>query len=152
MDSRRDDPTAPHVADLLAYHLRDMRAEAEDFSFALDASALADPRISFWTIWDGPALAGFAALKQLAPRHGEVKSMRVAPGFLGRGIGRALLDHVIAEARRRDYDRISLETGTTSPYQPAVALYRSAGFQSCDAFADYRASPHNQFFTRDLTG
>lgn len=150
MDIRLDDPTAPHVADLLAHHLRDMRGEAKEFSFALDASALADPCISFWTIWDGPTLTGFAALKQLDARHGEVKSMRVAPDFLGRGIGRALLNHVIAEAQRRDYDRISLETGTTAPYQPAVALYRSAGFQSCDAFADYQPSPHNQFFARDL--
>ncbi|MDY0958502.1 GNAT family N-acetyltransferase [Sphingomonas sp. CFBP8993] len=150
MDIRLDDPTAPHVGDLLAYHLRDMRGDAEEFSFALDASALAAPCISFWTIWDGATLAGFAALKQLDTRHGEVKSMRVAPGFLGRGIGRALLDHVIAEAQRRDYDRISLETGTTAPYQPAVKLYRSASFQSCGAFADYQPSPHNQFFTRDL--
>lgn len=77
--------------------------------------------------------------------------MRVAPGFLGRGIGRALLNHVIAEAQRRDYDRISLETGTTPPYQPAVALYCSAGFRSCEAFADYQPSRHNQFFMRDLT-
>ncbi len=151
MDIRLDDPTAPHVADLLAYHLRDMRSEAEEFSFALDASALADPCISFWTIWDGPALAGFGALKQLDARHGEVKSMRIAPGFLGLGIGRALLNHVIAEAQRRDYHRISLETGTTPPYQPAISLYRSAGFRSCDAFADYEPSPYNQFFTRDLT-
>ncbi|WP_440977991.1 GNAT family N-acetyltransferase [Sphingomonas pseudosanguinis] len=80
-----------------------------------------------------------------------MKFMRVAPGFLGRGIGRTLLNHVIAEAQRRDYHRISLETGTTSPYRPAVALYRSAGFRSCDAFADYRPSPHNPFLTRDLT-
>lgn len=54
MDIRRDDPTAPHVADLLAYHLRDMRGEAEEFSFALDASTLADPCISFWTIGERP--------------------------------------------------------------------------------------------------
>ncbi|WP_343525607.1 GNAT family N-acetyltransferase [Sphingomonas sp.] len=152
MDIRLDDPTAPHVADLLAYHLRDLRSVMSEFAFALDASALAAPGIAFWTIWDGPTLAGFAALKQLDPTHGEVKSMRVAPAFLGKGVGRKLLNHIIAEARHRHYDRISLETGTAPLHQPAVALYRSAGFQSCDAFADYQPSPHNQFFTRDLTG
>lgn len=151
MDIRQDDPTAPHVADLLAYHLRDLRSVMSEFAFALDASALADPSITFWTIWDGTALAGFVALKELDPTHGEVKSMRVAPTFLGKGIGRTLLNHIVAKAQRRQYRRISLETGTAPLHQPAVALYRSTGFVPCDAFADYRPSPHNQFFARDLT-
>lgn len=150
MDIRLDDPTSPHVADLLAYHLRDLCSVMSEFAFALGASALAAPDITFWTIWDGPTLAGFAALKQLAAAHGEVESMRVAPAFLGKGVGRKLLNHIIAEARHRRYHRISLETGTAPLHQPAVALYRSAGFQSCAAFADYQPSPHNQFFMRNL--
>lgn len=76
--------------------------------------------------------------------------MRAAPAARGTGVGRALLDHVIAEARRRGNARLSLETGTAPLHAPAVSLYRKAGFVACDAFADYRPSPHNQFMRLDL--
>ncbi|AGH48643.1 acetyltransferase [Sphingomonas sp. MM-1] len=145
MKIRRDDPTAPHVADLLAHHLRELRGVMAEHAFALDATGLSAPDVTFWTAWRGDALAGFAALKQLDAAHGEVKSMRAAPAARGTGIGRAMLNHIIAEARARRYTRLSLETGTAPLHAPAVALYRSAGFVSCEAFADYRPSPHNQF-------
>lgn len=145
MEIRRDDPTAPHVADLLAHHLRELRGVMAEHAFALDATGLSAPDVTFWTAWRGDALAGFAALKQLDAAHGEVKSMRAAPAARGTGVGRAMLNHIIAEARARGYTRLSLETGTAPLHAPAVALYRSAGFVSCEAFADYRPSPHNQF-------
>ncbi|PTD20000.1 GNAT family N-acetyltransferase [Sphingomonas fennica] len=145
MEIRRDDPTAPHVADLLAHHLRELRGVMAEHAFALDATGLSAPDVTFWTAWRGDALAGFGALKQLDAAHGEVKSMRAAPAARGTGIGRAMLNHIIAEARARGYTRLSLETGTAPLHAPAVALYRSAGFVSCEAFADYRPSPHNQF-------
>ncbi|OHT21132.1 GNAT family N-acetyltransferase [Edaphosphingomonas haloaromaticamans] len=145
MEIRRDDPTAPHVADLLAHHLRELRGVMAEHAFALDATGLSAPDVTFWTAWRGDALAGFAALKQLDAAHGEVKSMRAAPAARGTGVGRAMLNHIIAEARARGYARLSLETGTAPLHAPAVALYRSAGFVSCEAFADYRPSPHNQF-------
>lgn len=147
MEIRQDDPTAPHVAALLAHHLHELRGEMAEFAFALDATGLSAPNVTFWTAWTDEALAGFAALKALGPRHGEVKSMRAAPHARGTGVGRALLDHIIGEARARGYDRLSLETGTADLHAPAVALYRRAGFAPCEAFADYRPSPHNQFFT-----
>jgi putative acetyltransferase len=150
MELRQDDPTAPHVADLLALHLRELAEVMGDHAFALDASGLSAPDVTFWTAWNGETLLGFAALKQLDGKHGEVKSMRAAPAARGTGVGRALLDHIIAEARRRGYVRLSLETGTAPLHVPAIALYRSAGFVSCDAFADYEPSPHNQFFRLDL--
>ncbi len=150
MEIRRDDPAAPYVAGLLAHHLNELRGEMADFAFALDATGLAVPAVTFWTAWRGDALVGFVALKRLDPRHGELKSMRAAPEARGTGIGRALLNHVIGEARARGYDRLSLETGTATLHAPAVALYRSAGFIDTDAFADYRPSPHNQFLTLHL--
>ena len=100
--------------------------------------------------WREEWLAGFAALKQLDTDHGEVKSMRAAPFARGSGVGRAMLAHVIAEARTRGYRRLSLETGTAALHDPAVALYRRAGFVPCDAFAEYWPSPYNQFFTLGL--
>jgi len=112
---------------------------------------LSAPSVTFWTAWHDDALVGFAALKQLDAAHGEVKSMRAAPEARGTGVGRALLAHIIAESRERGYTRLNLETGTAPLHTPAVSLYRSAGFVSCDAFADYEASPHNQFLCFDLS-
>jgi len=150
LDIRRDDPAAPHVADLLNHHLEDLRSVMADYAFALDASGLSAPDVTFWTAWRGDELAGFAALKALDPGHGEVKSMRAAPIARGTGVGRALLEHIIAEARSRGYTQLSLETGTAGLHAPAIALYRRLGFVSCDAFADYQPSPHNQFLRLDL--
>jgi len=150
VDIRQDDPNAPYVADLLALHLRELRGVMEEYAFALDASGLSAPEVTFWTAWEGATLVGFGALKQLDPRHGEVKSMRAAPEARGKGVGRAMLAHIVGEARARGYDRLSLETGTAPLHVPAVSLYRSAGFVPCEAFADYAPSPHNQFFALDL--
>lgn len=151
MDIRQDDPAAPHVAALLAHHLQELRATMAEYAFALDATGLSAPGVTFWTAWQDGELCGFGALKQLDPAHGEVKSMRAAPTARRTGVGRAMLHHIIAQARDRGYRRLSLETGTGTLHAPAVALYRSAGFRSCDAFAAYQPSPHNQFFSLDLS-
>lgn len=150
MDIRQDDPTAAHVADLLAHHLRELRSVMSNYAFALDATGLSAPNVTFWTAWDSDTLLGFGALKALDASHGEVKSMRAAPAARGTGVGRAILEHVIAEARRRGFSRLSLETGTGALHAPAVALYRRVGFVSCDAFGDYQPSPYNQFMRLEL--
>jgi putative acetyltransferase len=151
VDIRQDDPTAPYVADLLAHHLAELQSVMGEHAQALDASGLSDPAVTFWTVWHGDDLAGFGALKRLNDAHAEVKSMRAAPAARGTGVGRAILQHIIAEARKRGYARLSLETGTAPLHVPAIALYRSAGFVSCEPFADYEASPHNQFMSLDLS-
>lgn len=151
MEIRQDNPTAHHVADLLAYHLQELQSAMAEHAFALDTTALSAANVTFWTAWQSAALVGFGALKELDHTHGEAKSMRAAPAARGTGVGRAMLNHIIAEARRRGYARLSLETGTTTLHAPAKALYQSAGFTSCDAFADYQPSPYNQFFKLGLS-
>lgn len=151
MEIRQDDPKAPHVADLLAHHLEELRSVMGEHAQALDASGLSAASVTFWTAWHNDELAGFGALKQLDETHGEVKSMRAAPTVQRTGAGRAILNHIIAEGRKRGYSRLSLETGTAPLHAPAVALYRSAGFVSCALFADYEASPHNQFMRLNLS-
>lgn len=150
MEIRQDDPKAPHVADLLAHHLEELRSVMGEHAQALDASGLSAASVTFWTAWHNDELAGFGALKQLDETHGEVKSMRAAPTARRTGAGRAILNHIIAEGLRRGYARLSLETGTAPLHAPAISLYRSAGFVSCAPFADYQASPHNQFLSLDL--
>jgi putative acetyltransferase len=151
MEIRKDDPAAPHVADLLAHHLSELQAVMAEHAFALDATGLSAASVTFWTAWQGDALVGFGALKELDETHGEVKSMRAAPAARGTGVGRNMLDHIVTEARKRGYTRLSLETGTATLHAPAISLYRKAGFVSCDAFADYQPSPHNQFLRLDLS-
>jgi putative acetyltransferase len=148
---RQDDPMAPHVAALLAHHLAELQSVMGEHAQALDASGLSAAAVTFWTAWQDDVLLGFGALKQLDRTHGEVKSMRVAPAARGTGVGRAILHHIIAEARKREYARLSLETGTAELHAPAIALYRSAGFVSCEPFAGYKTSPHNQFMRLELT-
>ena len=151
LEIRQDDPTAPYVADLLAHHLKELQSVMAGRAFALDAAGLSAPAVTFWTAWQEDVLMGFGALKELDDKHGEVKSMRAAPAARGTGVGRAILRHIIAEARQRGYVHLSLETGTAALHAPAVSLYRSAGFVSCEPFADYRESPHNQFMKLDLS-
>ena len=147
MQVRRDTPTNPAVAPLLAAHVAEQRAMTPaGFSFALDAAALTGPAITFLTAWEGETLAGMGALKRLDHAAGEVKSMRSTPAARGRGAGHAILSAIIADARAAGLSRLYLETGTSSAYDAAIKLYARAGFVPCPAFADYRPSPHNRFF------
>jgi putative acetyltransferase len=139
------------VKALLTRHLEGMHANSPPgHVFALDWSGLQEPAISFYALWDGEDLLGFGALKELEPRAGEIKSMRTADAHLRKGVAAMILDHIIAEARRRGYARLSLETGSGPAFEPAVNLYRKYGFIEGGAFDGYEKSPFNQFLHLDL--
>ncbi|MCA3177273.1 MAG: GNAT family N-acetyltransferase [Burkholderiaceae bacterium] len=147
-----DDPAAPDVSALLEEHLRDMHAQSPRESVhALDVSGLKVPSITFWTVRDADGLLlGCGALKQLDATHGEVKSMRTPTAQRRRGAGRAMLAHIVDEARRRGYGRLSLETGPQPAFAPARRLYERAGFVRCAPFGDYREDPYSVFMTLAL--
>lgn len=117
---------------------------------ALDSSGLQAPDIRFFSAWDGETLLGIGALKQVDDDLGELKSMRTHPARLRKGVARAMLDHLIGQARASGYSRVSLETGTAPMFDAANALYERRGFVDCDAFGGYPASPHNRFMTLEL--
>jgi putative acetyltransferase len=151
MDIRLDDLRHPAVVALLQEHLDWMhRTSPPESVHALDLDALRHDDISFWAVWDGDALAGCGALRELDPGHGEVKSMRTAQTHLRRGVAAAMLDHLLAEAKRRGYARLSLETGSMAYFAPAHALYARAGFVRCAPFGDYIEDPNSVFMTRAL--
>jgi putative acetyltransferase len=152
MEIRRDDLTAPAVLALLRQHLAGMEEESPPESVhALGAEALRGADITFWCVWDGDELLGFGALKEIDATHGEIKSMRTAPAALRRGVGAAMLAHIVAAARDRGYKRLSLETGSTPAFDAAIALYARFGFAPCGAFADYRDDdPFSRFMSRAL--
>jgi putative acetyltransferase len=144
-----DDPRSPDVRTLLERHRAFALGQTPpEHSFALDADALGDPAITFFSFRDSGRLLGIGAIKRLGPDHAEIKSMHTDQAARGRGIGWAMLIHLLEVARTRGFRRVSLETGTTAA--PARALYHSAGFTSCGPFAGYQPSEDNLFMTLEL--
>lgn len=138
----------PRVIALLKIHLTTARAEtAPGSAHALDLTGLQSPDISFWTIWNDEILLGIGALKRLSGDHGEIKSMHTAQSVRGRGVGSAMLGHIIASARASGMARLSLETGSWDYFEPARALYRSHGFVECPPFGDYVSDPNSIFMS-----
>ena len=148
---RRDDLSGQEIAGLLQEHLTDMhRVTPAESVHALDLAALRAPTITFWTIWNGTELLGCGALKELDKKTGEVKSMRTVAAHRGRGVGRAMLEHILKEAERRGHETLSLETGAMLEFAPARTLYLRYGFTVCGPFADYTADPNSIFMTKKL--
>ena len=151
VDVRLDDLTGSEVRELLAEHLRSMaHLSPPESVHALDIDALRKPGITFWTVWSDNELLGCGALKELEPGHGEIKSMRTVAAHRQKGVARAMLNHIIAEASRRSYARLSLETGSAPAFEPARRLYASFGFAHCAPFGDYGEDPNSVFMTRTL--
>ncbi len=151
MEIRVDDLSHPAVLALLASHLAAMaEVSPPESRHALDVSGLRGPGLTFWTVWDREQLLGCGALKALDSTHGELKSMRTAPGQERRGVASTLLRHLIDEARRRGYRRLSLETGSMTYFEPAHRLYRKFGFVDCGPFGGYRLDPNSVFMTMPL--
>lgn len=148
---RVDDLTGAATRALIARHLAGMHANSPPESVhAYDIDKLRAPDVTFWSVWIGNELAGCGALKVLDERRGELKSMRVADAYLGQGIGRAILEHLMAEARTRGMESLWLETGSTPAFRPALRLYESAGFVRCGPFDGYVEDPFSVFMTRTI--
>ena len=146
-----DDVTRPQVLALLAEHLRNMYdVSPADAVFAFDANKLRAPDVVLWTAWEADELLGCAALKELSPIQGELKSMRTPANLRRRGAGRALLDHILGVARQRGYQQLFLETGDHPAFAPAQMLYRSAGFRDCGPFGAYTDNGFSVFMTLQL--
>lgn len=135
-----DDLTATAVVDLLRLHLDEMHQWSPPESVhAMPVERLRQPDVTFFSAWHGDRLACVGAIKQIDSKRGELKSMRAHPDFRGRGAGKAVLLHLLTEARARGYSWVGLETGTPEPFRPARQLYLAHGFSPCAPFADYVA-------------
>lgn len=146
-----DDLTANDVRALVQLHLAGMHGNSPpDKVHALPVERLRDGGVAFYVARLDGQVAAMGAIRAVAPGHGEIKSMRVAPAFLGQGLGEAMLRHLLDVARARGFARVSLETGRTAPFAAAIALYRKYGFAECPAFADYVADDFSQCMTLRL--
>jgi putative acetyltransferase len=139
------------VIALLAEHLQGMAEHSPPESIhALNLQSLKSPDVTFWTAWTHDQLCGCCALKELDAQHGEIKSMRTAANHLRKGVAAAMLEHIIAESKRRSYERLSLETGSGPGFDAALTFYEKAGFTYCGPFADYCDDPFSRFMTLQL--
>jgi putative acetyltransferase len=146
-----DDVSRSEVIALLEEHLRNMyELSPPDQVFAFEASKLRAPGISVWTAWNDETLLGCAALKELSPIQGEVKSMRTPARLRRCGAGRALLNHILQVSRERRYQELFLETGRHPAFAPAQTLYRSAGFKECGPFGAYKDNGNSVFMSLQL--
>ena len=151
MHIKIDDLKGSEIFELLQEHLQSMFLHSPPESVhALDIEALRKPEITFWTVWENGELLGCGALKELDAQHAEIKSMRTASRHLRKGVAKNLLHHILEEARRRGYKRLSLETGSMEAFEPARKLYADFGFTYCEPFADYVWDPNSVFMTREL--
>jgi putative acetyltransferase len=148
MNIKIDNLQHPAVHALLNEHLQNMHELSPPESVhALDLEKLRAPDITFWTAWENDLLLGCGALKELDRKHGEIKSMRTPIAHRRKGAGRAILAHIIEEAKTRGYERLSLETGSAEAFKPAQKLYESFGFTYCERFGDYPEDPNSVFMT-----
>ena len=144
-----DDLRGPEIARFLDEHVQEMRAVTPlESKHALDLDGLRQPGVTFWSVLDGDTLVGCGAIKMLDAGHAEIKSMRTAPSRTRSGVASMLLEHIIGEARRMGYSRLSLETGSFPFFAPARRLYEKFGFQYGGPFADYKEDPDSVFMTR----
>ncbi|MCY9667650.1 GNAT family N-acetyltransferase [Paenibacillus alginolyticus] len=151
MDIKIDDLTGPKVVALIGEHLQDMASlSPPESTHALDLDNLKKPEITFWSGWEQDELVGCGAMKELDRQHGEIKSMRTSSSHQRKGVAKRILEHIIEEAKRRGYQRVSLETGSMEAFEPARRLYISFGFQYCQPFSDYIEDPNSVFMTKEL--
>jgi putative acetyltransferase len=151
MQIRIDDVTGAEVRQLLEEHLSNMALHSPPESVhALNIEELRSPGITFWTGWENGDLMGCGALLELNVHHAEIKSMRTSAAHLRKGVATRLLIHIIDEAKRRGYTRLSLETGSAAAFEPARKLYANFGFTVCGPFNGYVPDPYSVFMTREL--
>lgn len=155
IEVRPDDPRRPEVVALLSIHRQTMDEQApgvpKTSQHALNVDELCTPNVAFRSAWIEGRLAGIGALQKHGGGASELKSMHTLLAFRGRGVGRAMLLHLVSLARKRGDTRISLETGSQPGFAASRAFYASAGFVECGAFGGYAPDPNSTFMTLQLT-
>ncbi|XXX46314.1 GNAT family N-acetyltransferase [Sorangium sp. So ce119] len=133
-------PAAQALIEALNAELSSRYPEEGANHFALEEDEVAEDRGAFLVARDGDGRPlGCGALRRLDARTAEIKRMYVPPEARGRGVARAVLAALEAEARRLGVTRLVLETGERQP--EALALYTRAGFRRIPPFGEYVDSP-----------
>ena len=151
MEIKIDDLRGYEIKEFLEDHINDMKSVSlPESKHALDLEGLKKPEITFWSIWENSIFIGCGALKELDKKHGEIKSMRTSISYRGKGIASKLLQHIISEAKIRNYNRLSLETGSMPFFKPARSLYKKHNFKICSPFSFYKQGKNSVFLSKIL--
>lgn len=143
-----EDPQAADVGAVLARHLAVMREDTPPAHVhALPAERLRDPAVTLFGARRAGVLLGVGAIRRLDASHAELKSMHTLAEARGQGVGRAMLNHLLRVAAGSGYQQVSLETGTMATFEPARAMYESAGFRRCEPFGEYTVNPYSVCMT-----
>lgn len=141
-------PPARALIEALNAELSSLYPEPGANHFRLDPDEVADGQGAFLIASSGGQPVGCGAVRRIEARTGEIKRMYVSPDARGRGIGRAVLAALEAEARTLGIARLVLETGLRQG--EALALYERAGFSRIPAFGEYASSPLSVCMAKDL--
>jgi putative acetyltransferase len=146
-----EDPRAPDSRALLEQHtVFAHEVTPPGHVHALDLDGLLDPSVTFFSVRRDGVLLGIGALRQLDPAHAELKSMHTDGAARGRGVGRAMVEHLLSVAADRGYARVSLETGAGEAFAPARSLYAQVGFTPCEPFGEYTANAYSTCMTIEI--
>jgi putative acetyltransferase len=141
----------PQVLAMLRFHFdTNIAVTPPGSAHVFDVSRLKQSDVFFWTAWNRDTLMGTGALKLMDARHGEIKSMHTLQTARRSGVGAAMLQHIMEQAKAKGLKRLSLETGSFEFFAPARALYARHGFEECAPFGDYTLDPHSTFMTREI--
>jgi putative acetyltransferase len=111
---------------------------AADQRHALSIERLFQPDVRFFVaLIDGTAVA--CGVVAFCDGHAEVKRMYSRPAMRGRGVAKALLRRLEAEARAAGATLLRIETGVYQ--QEALRFYEGAGFRRCGPFGPYAEMP-----------
>ncbi|MCR8660305.1 GNAT family N-acetyltransferase [Paenibacillus endoradicis] len=151
MKIKLDDLTDVRTIELISIHLAGMTENSPPESIhALNVAGLKQDDVTFYSVWEDEEIMGCGALKELTTKHGEVKSMRTVEKYLRKGVSKSMLQHIINEAKMRNYTKLSLETGAMEAFLPARRLYESFGFTYCEPFDKYTDDPNSRFMTLQI--
>ncbi|WP_214481948.1 GNAT family N-acetyltransferase [Bacillus sp. SM2101] len=151
MDIKLDDLTGTEITSLIEEHVHNMGIHyPDDINYGFNIEDLKKPEITFWSAWEQNELVGCGALIELDSQHGELKSMKKVPSHLRKGVAKQILEHIIEEAKKRGYTRLSLGTGAMEAFEAARKLYENYGFEYCKPFSDYEEDPYSVFMTKEL--
>lgn len=145
---RKASPRDPSAVALLteSHEYLASKYPPEDNHF-LSIDDLCSPAITFWLVSVDTRDLGCVAMANKGD-YAEIKSMYVSPAARGKGVGAALLDTLLAEAKAQKLPRLRLETG--DDLFAAHRLYERFGFRVCGPFGTYVEGPHSVFMEREI--
>lgn len=147
----RADPSDPDVAALVQAHM----ARAEKYyppeaCHCYDTATLQDRGVVLFVARDAGAALAIGGYLPLDGTTAEMKSVFTSKAARGKGIGAAIVRHLIAEARAAGYQQIFLETGNDAASAAARAVYEKLGFSYRGPFGDYGEDPLSAYMEATL--